>query len=518
MAIITTSGDISGLLSVNNAAFDQAEFNTANYFANSFASGIYDAYYGNLSILGGSSTDFSAYSYSAGGYIYAHGSNLNGTSGSVSYIAFEDGYSTSYWEGIGNGKFSPSGYGGIKLSGKISELYVSLDNPQNDSLYLKGSFTLDSNFNLVSKFTQETIYTGDLVINLTGKITESATGQSGNFKSVSLADSFGSIEYKGNLSSSAYHSAIDSTQTTDDLLNYQSIFSGNDTFNVPDAARAWHGYGGSDKMYGGGLDDELHGDDGNDKLYGYGGNDILVGGTGNDAIDGGDGNDYISGGDGNDKITDLSGNNWIEDLSGNANITVGDGDDVVETGSGNDKITAGGGSNEIYAGDGNNKVAALGGNDLIISGSGKDNLNAGEGNNYIDAGAGNDKIVSGSGNDIIVGGAGKDNITGGSGSDAFVFDNLAQDGFDTINDFLALSDVLVFDSSVFTVLSGGITSDNLVVESKAVAQDSNDYLIFDSSVGKLYYDADGNDVGVAVQIATLKGVTSLDSSNLLIDS
>jgi len=196
---------------------------------------------------------------------------------------------------------------------------------------------------------------------------------------------------------------------------------------------------------------------------------------------------------------------------------VGDGNDTIITGSGNDKIVAGNGANQIDAGDGNNKVTSLSGDDQIFTGGGNDNINAGEGNNSIYAGAGNDKVVTGSGNDILVSGAGSDNLTGGLGIDSYVFDNLAQGGADTITGFVTLSDVLVFDDAVFTSLVGGVASTNLVVGAGAVAQDSDDYLIFNTKGGKLYYDADGSGAGGAIQIATLKSVTSLNVSDFVVE-
>jgi Ca2+-binding RTX toxin-like protein len=50
----------------------------------------------------------------------------------------------------------------------------------------------------------------------------------------------------------------------------------------------------------------------------------------------------------------------------------------------------------------------------------------------------------------------------------------------------------------------------------AKAQDSNDYLLFVPSFGGLFYDADGNGAGAAVQIASLTGISSLDVSNLFV--
>ena len=56
-----------------------------------------------------------------------------------------------------------------------------------------------------------------------------------------------------------------------------------------------------------------------------------------------------------------------------------------------------------------------------------------------------------------------------------------------------------------------------MVGAGAVAQDGNDYLIFDTKGGKLYYDADGSGAGAAIQIATLKSVTALSVSDFEVE-
>lgn len=251
---------------------------------------------------------------------------------------------------------------------------------------------------------------------------------------------------------------------------------------------------------------------GNDKLTGTAGDDYIDAGAGNDTVDGLAGDDEIYGGAGNDKLTDTLGNNILDGGDGNNAIIAGSGDDTIYANSGNDKINAGDGWNLVDAGDGNNSITVGSGNDTIYTGSGNDKINVGDGMNDVFAGAGNDKITAGSGDDWIVGGAGADKVSGGSGSDYFVFDNVADGGFDTISDFSAADDMLIFDAAVFTALSGGVAADNLYFG--AAAQDADDYLVFNASGGKLYYDADGNGSGALIQIAVLKGgLSGLSEAN-----
>ena len=77
-------------------------------------------------------------------------------------------------------------------------------------------------------------------------------------------------------------------------------------------------------------------------------------------------------------------------------------------------------------------------------------------------------------------------------------------------------DELVFDDSIFTMLSGGVTDTELRINKTGRAQDSDDYLIFNSTNGRLFYDADGSGRGMAVEIATLTGVSTLTHDDFFI--
>jgi Ca2+-binding RTX toxin-like protein len=101
----------------------------------------------------------------------------------------------------------------------------------------------------------------------------------------------------------------------------------------------------------------------------------------------------------------------------------------------------------------------------------------------------NDLIYGQYGMDLIDGGLGNDTLTGGAGDDKFIFSyKIGKDNIDTITDF-ASGDKVALSSTIFTKLKGDKDlSDNF----KSVASDNDDYLIYDSLTGKLYYDADGS--------------------------
>jgi Ca2+-binding RTX toxin-like protein len=90
---------------------------------------------------------------------------------------------------------------------------------------------------------------------------------------------------KSNVSAVSFYKAAMSKDPSDDRRFFESVFKGNDEFNLSDDNDIIRGYAG------------------NDKIYGKAGNDYLDGGIGNDFIDGGLGNDTIIGGLGSDRLT-----------------------------------------------------------------------------------------------------------------------------------------------------------------------------------------------------------------------
>lgn len=279
--------------------------------------------------------------------------------------------------------------------------------------------------------------------------------------------------------------------------------------------------------------DGLIGTTGNDKLTGTAGADVIDGKEGDDNIKGGEGDDTIYAGDGNDKVDAGNGNNSV--IAETTNVHDDDGNDVIKSGSGDDFIATGTGDDQIKAGDGDNLVLGADGNDIITTGAGNDTIDID--GIYVVAGTasnGNDTIKTGAGNDFIVLGEGADKVWGGTGSDTFAFSWLP-DGLDStnvvengvvvtkvnihrINDFDAGSsggsvDFLAFDSLVFESLEGFAATNFAKGKGLSVATSNetgiDDYLLFDTGSGKLYYDADGNGAeSSAVLIAIVKGKTT----------
>jgi len=49
-----------------------------------------------------------------------------------------------------------------------------------------------------------------------------------------------------------------------------------------------------------------------------------------------------------------------------------------------------------------------------------------------------------------------------------------------------------------------------------VAADANDFLLYDTNTGKLFYDADGNGAGAKVEFVTLVGIPALTAADFTI--
>jgi len=130
-------------------------------------------------------------------------------------------------------------------------------------------------------------------------------------------------------------------------------------------------------------------------------------------------------------------------------------------------------------------------------------------NDYFVGGAGKDTLYGGAGNDKLNGGAGKDVLKGGAGKDIFIFKTkLKSSNVDKISDFSVKDDSIWLDNKIFTKLGKGsatkpgkLKKDFFVIGNKA--KDVNDYLIYDSKTGTLYYDKDGSGAAKAVAFATL---------------
>jgi Ca2+-binding RTX toxin-like protein len=192
----------------------------------------------------------------------------------------------------------------------------------------------------------------------------------------------------------------------------------------------------------------------------------VVGTPDNDSLDGGTGKDTLSGGEGADALGGLR----------EEDVLLGDG--------GDDTLNGGGGADYLRGDDGK---------DLLLGGGGADFLNGWGDRDVLRGGSGNDTLEGGNARDRLEGGAGNDVLFGGTGQDAFIFDTrLSTSNVDRVDYFSSGQDLIRLDRSVFTTLARGpLDPGQLTAGSGAEASvDGDDFLIYDTATGNLYYDAD----------------------------
>ncbi|MEY2666320.1 MAG: hypothetical protein RLZZ384_491 [Pseudomonadota bacterium] len=233
--------------------------------------------------------------------------------------------------------------------------------------------------------------------------------------------------------------------------------------------------------------DTLSGLEGNDALFGLEGNDTLLGFDGNDTVDGGLGSDVLKGANGNDVY-------FIDNKN----------DVVIETGHGGiDTVN----SSMSYTLPRYIENLTLLTGLLAINATGNADNNKLTGNdnhNKLSGGGGDDTLNGGEGNDTLSGGLGSDTLIGGEGSNVFIFNSsLSMCNVDTITDFVAGEDTIYLENAIFSKLTKTGTLNADFFNAQAGTTDHNDYLSYDKSTGKLFYDNDGNGPHSAKQIAIL---------------
>ncbi|HEX6691306.1 MAG TPA: M10 family metallopeptidase C-terminal domain-containing protein [Burkholderiales bacterium] len=238
--------------------------------------------------------------------------------------------------------------------------------------------------------------------------------------------------------------------------------------------------------------------------------------TGNDAN-----NSSINGRAGNDTMSGMGGNDTF-DMSTGGTSTYGN--DVIDGGSGTDAVDFG--SNARTAVNVNLAAGTMsGGGD---GGTGSATLTSIEnavGGNFNDVLTGNaaaNFFFGGNGNDTLTGAGGNDRLQGGAGNDAFVFNAApGSANSDVVVDFATGVDKLQMENSVMTAIgaAGNFASGDVRFWAAAGAtsgHDANDRIVYNTSNGTLYYDADGSGAGAAQLIATLQGQAALAATDIAV--
>ena len=243
---------------------------------------------------------------------------------------------------------------------------------------------------------------------------------------------------------------------------------------------------------------------------------ILTGNAGNNTLDGGDGKDTLVGGLGDDTyLVDLTATGALQDViteAANAGT-----DSVILRGSATlaTPVTL-----TLAATLENLDASATGSTKLNLTGNTLANtLTGNDAANTLNGGTGNDILAGGDGSDLLIGGAGNDILTGGADADLFVFNVAASaTNRDTVTDFISGTDVLRFDNAVFTTIGvdGALNAAAFVAGDITGGQDAGDRIVYNTTTGALYYDADGSGASVALQVAMLTDLPGLAATDIFV--
>ncbi len=230
-----------------------------------------------------------------------------------------------------------------------------------------------------------------------------------------------------------------------------------------------------------------------------------------------DGADQASGGAGDDRYNVSSASAVVAENSGEGldivkstlgAYTLTDNVEYLQLdGAGSMDGTGNAGDNKITGGAGANVLSGLDGNDSLLGGDDNDELLGG---------IGNDNLQGGIGADRLDGGAGQDRLTGGLGADTFVLgSNLVAD-FDRFNDFEAGTDTAEIAGSVFGMAAGALDPAAFAATANGQATTALHRLIYNTSNGALYFDADGSGAGARIQVASFLGAPTLASTDFIV--
>jgi Ca2+-binding RTX toxin-like protein len=292
--------------------------------------------------------------------------------------------------------------------------------------------------------------------------------------------------------------------------------------------------------------DRIAGLDSDDYFIGWDGNDVLVGRAGRDNLEGASGADWISGGDGDDvlradgrssRMSDGAVDSLVGGL-GNDQFYIGSEDLLADEGGRDDIIVeqswtlrdefenlfilnttfahgrGNAADNHLTVWDGEGFLEGLEGADTVFgSNTGDDTLFGGGGNDVVAGIGGSDQLHGDAGNDSLWGGLG--------GFDIFVFAAAGAGHADEVNMFDLGVDKLAFENGALTAIgAAGNFGDNdarfYAAAGATSAHDQTDRLIYDTSTGNLYYDADGIGGGAAEIVARIVGAPALAASDITV--
>ena len=242
----------------------------------------------------------------------------------------------------------------------------------------------------------------------------------------------------------------------------------------------------------------------------------------NGSSGGGGGGSTINGTSGNDTLTGTSGNDTISGFGGNDLILAGStgGADVIDGGTGSDSIEFKERATSAVVVD---FVAGTisGGSSGTISFTNIERVVGGNFNDRLSGNGAGQTLTGQAGADTLWGAGGIDTLWGGAGADTFIFRETGTGNADLVRDWASGSDKLLLDGAVMSALgaTGNFAAGDarFKANSTGTATDASDRVIYNTSNGQVWYDADGNGAGARQLIATLQSGATLVASDIAVE-
>lgn len=304
------------------------------------------------------------------------------------------------------------------------------------------------------------------------------------------------------------------TAQGDTLVGVEGIYGSafGDVMTGGIGAQTFVGWDGDDVLSGGAGPDMLDGGTGDDRLSGDLGDDLLQGGAGADTLDGGDGFDMAAY-YGAATIVDMQ---YPENNSGDAVGDVLIGIEGLYGSNYDDTLMGDRYDNTLIGNGGDDVISGRGGNDVLRGGDPGDRLfgNLGDdilegGGALLNGGPGNDSLNVSGGFFIEFDGQ---RMIGGEGADIF-HTNVLDSSVVKIVDFEPGVDTLDLFFSYGYLPSGPLDPGHFVLGTAAI--DGDDYLIYDQSTGRLWFDEDGAGPIDQTLIAVLTNYANLSAADIL---
>jgi Ca2+-binding RTX toxin-like protein len=211
---------------------------------------------------------------------------------------------------------------------------------------------------------------------------------------------------------------------------------------------------------------------------------------------------------------DATGNSLVNTLTGNSGKNLIDGKqgaDTMQGAAGNDTYVVDNSGDTVIETDGNGTDLVRSSASFSLAGQFIENLTL--------TGIGNVNATGNSLNNSIAGNSGNNTLTGAQGADTFWFTTElnAATNVDHITDFASI-DTINLDEDIFTALTAGTLAASAFASGAGLtsAQDADDRIVYNTTTGALFYDADGVGGTAAVQFAVLDNHAALTNADFVV--